>query len=64
MSETKANKDSLLHSIIRWFDAYAIQDIEDAPGKLKVDWVRAIPFVILHLSVLFVFIVQAYLCPR
>ncbi|MDH5368606.1 MAG: acyl-CoA desaturase [Gammaproteobacteria bacterium] len=57
MSHAKKSAGSLLQAVVRWFDAYAIENIESEPGKLKVDWIRAIPFVVLHLSVLFVFLV-------
>ena len=57
MRDTKVSRDTLLRSIIRWFDAYAINDIESETNKLRVDWLRAIPFVVLHFAVLFVFVV-------
>jgi len=57
MSEEKGNKETLTRAFIRWFDAYAIKDIEGESNKLQIDWLRAIPFVVLHLSVLFVFVV-------
>jgi stearoyl-CoA desaturase (delta-9 desaturase) len=57
MIDTKVNKDTLIRSIICWFDAYAIKDIEGETNKLKIDWLRAIPFIALHFAVLFVFVV-------
>ena len=45
-------------SVVRWFDSYAVQpsakqDIETAAKK--VDWVRVIPFIALHVACLRVF---------
>ena len=48
---------NLWHSIVRWFDAYAIDDIDDTRLEKRIDWTRTIPFILLHLSVLFVFVV-------
>lgn len=53
-----AAKNTLsLHTFVRWFDAYETTDIANTQFSKKIDWLRALPFVILHLSVLLVFIV-------
>lgn len=57
MSHLNRTQNTFLQSIIRWFDAYAVNDYDDAERKLQVDWVRTIPFIVLHLSALFVFVV-------
>ena len=46
-----------IYTFIRWFDAYENTDIDNARFKKKIDWARALPFLILHLSVLLVFFV-------
>ena len=57
MNHIKVNKVSLLRTILCWFDAYAVKDVEGATKKPEIDWLRAIPFVVLHFAVLFVFVV-------
>ena len=57
MTTLNTARRSPLSSFIRWFDAYAIDDIEKCGFKRSVDWSRAIPFIALHISVLFVFVV-------
>ena len=57
MSDSKINNDSLICSIVRWFDAYAIKDIDGDTNKMEIDWLRAAPFIALHFAVLFVFVV-------
>jgi len=57
MSDENSSKETLFRTFIRWFDAYAINDIEGETNKLQIDWFRAVPFVVLHLAVLFVFVV-------
>ena len=50
-------KRSSIYSIIRWFDAYENTNIENTQNIKKIDWLRAVPFFVLHLSVLLVFYV-------
>ena len=57
MTALNATKKSFWYSLIRWIDAYAIRDIKDSNFKKSVDWTRTIPFILLHISVLFVFLV-------
>ncbi len=57
MASASTTKTSFGHSLIRWFDAYAIDDITDLPFKKSIDRTRTIPFVLLHLSFFFVFLV-------
>ena len=46
-----------LYSFIRWFDSSSEYQTESNKESKSIDWLRAIPFVIMHLSVLFVFVV-------
>ena len=48
---------NFLHSLVRWFDSYAVDDIKGAGFKKSIDWTRTLPFILLHLSTLFVFVV-------
>lgn len=57
MKHINVPRSSFIRTLIRWFDAYAVNDIKDSSVNLEVDWLRAIPFIVLHLSVLFVFVV-------
>ena len=45
------------NTLRRWFDAYSLNDIENVSDERRIDWVRAIPFIALHLAVLFVLLV-------
>lgn len=54
---TSLTAKSFFYSLIRWFDSYAENDIKDTAFKKSIDWTRTIPFILLHLSVLFVFFV-------
>ncbi|MBI1424997.1 MAG: acyl-CoA desaturase [Gammaproteobacteria bacterium] len=41
----------------RWFDSYSDHAQADSAAAHKIDWLRTIPFIALHLSVLFVLVV-------
>lgn len=53
-----AGQGSELTSVRRWFDSYAAGEapIEGA-GQHNIDWIRAIPFVLMHLSLFSVLVV-------
>lgn len=55
-TNTLTNK-SFWYSLIRWIDSYAIDDISDKSFRKNIDWTRTIPFIVLHISMLFVFVV-------
>jgi stearoyl-CoA desaturase (delta-9 desaturase) len=57
MSLPHSTNQSIIMSMIRWFDAYATNDMEHDKFQKSVDWSRTIPFIALHFSVLFVFVV-------
>lgn len=57
MAELNITRSSLLSTLIRWFDAYAIDGSEHKRFQKSIDWSRTIPFIALHLAVLFVFVV-------
>jgi stearoyl-CoA desaturase (Delta-9 desaturase) len=40
-------------SFVRWLDSWAEDERADAVGPKEVDWLRVVPFVVLHLSCLF-----------
>jgi len=44
-------------SILQWFDSYADDTRATPPSKRNVDWVRAIPFILIHFSPLMVLFV-------
>ena len=46
-----------LHTLRRWFDSYSNHEQADNSAVHKIDWLRTIPFIALHLSVLFVLVV-------
>jgi stearoyl-CoA desaturase (delta-9 desaturase) len=46
-----------LHTLRRWFDSYSNHEQADNSAAHKIDWLRTIPFIALHLSVLFVLVV-------
>ena len=52
----KGGIDALL-SVIRWFDSEAGPEGVAAQGASSVDWLRVLPFVLLHLSCLLVLVV-------
>jgi stearoyl-CoA desaturase (delta-9 desaturase) len=51
------NRSILIQTLRRWFDAHAELDSLGSSSEKKIDWLRAVPFVALHISVLFVFLV-------
>ncbi|UCE62891.1 MAG: acyl-CoA desaturase, partial [Nitrospirota bacterium] len=44
-------------SIKRWFDTYADQDTNFESDDRRIDWLRTIPFIAMHIAVLAVFLV-------
>ena len=56
MRSNHINKTSSTATLLRWFDAYA-ENNGDSETTHTIDWLRTIPFVMLHLSALFVFVV-------
>jgi stearoyl-CoA desaturase (delta-9 desaturase) len=46
-------------ALLRWFDSYAVVESQPAPKSGKIDWLRCLPFVALHLACLTVFWVGA-----
>ena len=51
------NRFILIQTLRRWFDAHAELDSLGSSSEKKIDWLRAVPFIALHISVLFVFLV-------
>ena len=49
--ESSVNRRGIL-AIVRWFDTYAQAKAMGDNPEQKVDWLRCVPFVLLHLSVL------------
>ncbi|MCX5661335.1 MAG: acyl-CoA desaturase [Planctomycetota bacterium] len=47
----------LRDSLHRWFDSSSLDAKASEPGATKVDWVGVLPFVVIHLSCLSVFLV-------
>ena len=56
MSSLKKTYSSYLFSFLKWFDSYGNKDTTSNNLK-SIDWLRTIPFIALHFSVLFVFVV-------
>ena len=56
---TKTNKTLRNHwdSVKRWFDAYAEEDAIVDSDDRRIDWLRTIPFIAMHLAVLAVLLV-------
>ena len=48
---------TLSRSLRRWFDSYANDMTEQDAHAYRIDWLRTIPFIALHLAVLLVFVV-------
>jgi stearoyl-CoA desaturase (delta-9 desaturase) len=46
-----------LNTVRRWFDTYSVSDDAVANSTHQIDWLRAIPFIALHLAVVCVFFV-------
>jgi len=57
MSTIKYTKATYLQSFINWFDSYSTYTHDTKIDSKNIDWFRTIPFIILHISVLFVFVV-------
>ncbi len=45
------------HTLLRWFDAYTVNEHQLDENKRQIDWLRTIPFIVMHIAVLFVFVV-------
>ncbi len=43
------SRTGTLNSIVRWFDAWAV-DVREDEDPRRVDWARIVPFIVLHLS--------------
>ena len=50
MSPTKAQ--NFWYSFLRWFDSWAGLEHTKVEGPPKVDWVRSVPFIAVHLMCL------------
>jgi len=50
MIENKKPKVSFMIKIINWFDSYADNDSTQTTNQESLNWLRIIPFVILHIS--------------
>ena len=46
-----------LQTVVAWFDAYATAPGPEADSDRRIAWFRVLPFLVLHLSALFVFVV-------
>ena len=55
LKKTGSTAGHLLTSVLRWFDSEANIESITAPDQKKVDWLRIIPLVFLHLMCLGVF---------
>ncbi len=47
----------LLQSLVRWFDSWAADERDESRDPREIDWVRVVPFLLLHLSCALVFVV-------
>jgi len=54
MSMNQDSTDSRWTTLLRWFDSYHGRNEDSEQGTSGVDWLRTIPFVGMHLAVLFV----------
>ncbi|MDX1411769.1 MAG: fatty acid desaturase, partial [Nitrospirales bacterium] len=57
METTTKTLEHRWESIKRWFDTYAEQDSNFESDDRRIDWLRTIPFIAMHLAVLAVFLV-------
>ena len=44
---TKAQQ--IWYSFLRWFDSWAGLELTKSDGPPKVDWIRSVPFIFMHL---------------
>ena len=44
-------------TLLRWFDSYAVDDIPIDSDDRRIDWLRTIPFIAMHIATLTVFFV-------
>lgn len=54
MAYTSTESIPIWRSLARWIDAYSVTDINTIEFSRKVDWLRTIPFILMHLSVVLV----------
>ncbi len=45
----RPTESTFLQSIVRWFDSYTAIETDDAK-KGRIDWIRTIPFILMHLA--------------
>ena len=57
MEATEKTPPTRWNTLKRWFDSYAVADIAPDSTDHRMDWLRTIPFVAMHLAVLAVFAV-------
>ncbi|MGD8785590.1 MAG: acyl-CoA desaturase [Thioalkalispiraceae bacterium] len=57
MNTQTVRDKSIANSLIRWIDAHAVDDLKAAEFSKSVDWTRTVPFILMHLAALFVFLV-------
>lgn len=57
MPFSNIKQHSIWQTLFRWFNAYATDDIKNSRFDKRIDWLRTIPFIALHLAVLLVFLV-------
>lgn len=48
---------STMNTVRRWVDAYSVNDMRDTGIEYRIDWLRTVPFIAMHLGVLGVFVV-------
>jgi stearoyl-CoA desaturase (delta-9 desaturase) len=53
----KQRRSGAWHSCVRWIDSWAEDERDMTRDPNELDWVRAVPFVLLHLACLFVLVV-------
>jgi len=57
MTESITSKMGFVPSFVRWFDSWAVSETASEVDPYKADWVRIVPFIVLHLGCLGVFLV-------
>jgi len=53
-TNTRSTLTKLLISFTRWFDSYSVDQTHESDQQQGLDWVRVIPFILLHLACLLV----------
>ena len=54
---TEIIRPGVWRSLVRWFDSWAEDERDTQRDPREIDWLRVVPFVLLHLSCLFVLVV-------